>query len=406
MIKIDIGKDRYGNTVSMNETLGYGVVMVIAQPRYGKSVLVKNIYTQIAQHRHLIVLDYQGEHNDAKWGNWSSKDKICFIPDLKEIKNFGFYISDFDQFDDWTSMGFSQKSAPLLMRIIKNVNTHQNSPQLLLDILSHLPTSSDDLDDFNENYENVNIHEPTNYAIKQSIIYTMRTIIDTGLIIAEEGTDEHEELTPNKIHIEDWAELVRYNQHLNINLNMFSSGSVGIARASVGKILEKLLPVLGELKPLIIAEEAAKICPNTGERDNEQITSQLQLRDYVVRHQRTGVKLMFITQDPNLLDQDTLGAGMTWIMGIHKPNAVTKSILDTYNLNYEKDVISKLRHDNDKGLRDFVIMEVGNGGKYTVFTPFDSSSRLPKRYNTHSIYRKEQQLGDGNGILRKHMFNY
>lgn len=406
MVEIDIGKDRYGNTVSMKETLGYGVVMVIAQPRYGKSVLVKNIYTQIAQHRHLIVLDYQGEHNDAKWGNWSSKDKICFIPDLKEIKNFGFYISDFDQFDDWTSMGFSAKSVPLLMRILKNKDIHQNSPHLLLTILSHLPINNDGIEDFNDVFPDINITEPINFQIKQSIIYNMRAIIDTGLIIAEVDSEEHEQFTPHKIYIEDWAQLIRDNMHININLNMFSSGSVGIARASIGKILEKILPVLNEVKPLIVAEEAAKICPNTGERDNEQITSQLQLRDYVVRHQRTGVKLMFITQDPNLLDQDTLGAGMTWIMGIHKPNSVTKSILDTYNLNYEKDVISKLRHDNDKGLRDFVIMEVGNGGKYTMFTPFDSSSRLPKKYNIHSKYRKEQKINSSNGILRKHMFNY
>ena len=406
MPQIEIGKDSYGDSVYMNENYGYGVIMVIAQPRYGKSILVKNIYIQMAQHRHLIILDYQNEHDDSKWGNWCSEDRISFIPDLKTIENFGFYISDFDQFDDWISMGFSPKAAPLLMRIIKNKQIHENSPNLLMDILSELPTSSDDLLIFNENYENINVREPVNFPIKQSIIYTMRAIIDTGLIIAEEGSDEHMEYTPHKIHIDDWGELVRKNKHININLNMFSSGSVGIARASVGKILEKLLPILSEIKPLIVAEEAAKICPNTGTHDDSMITSQIQLRDYVIRHQRTGVKLIFITQDPNLLDQDTLGASMTWIMGIHKPNTVTKSILDTFNLNYEKDVISKLRHDNEKGLRDFVIMEVGSGGKYTKFTPLDSSSRLPKKYNLRSKYRKSQKIKEETCILRNHMFKY
>ena len=404
MPRIELGRDQYGNIVYYNETLRYGVIIVIAQPRYGKSILVKNLYTQIAEHRNLVIFDYQGEHIDSKYGNWRSKDRIDFLPELKTIENFGFYVSDFDQFADWTSMGFSIKGVPILMKILKEVEVHQNSPTELLKILSYLPTSDKDVIKFNNIWPEIDITEPINYSVKQSLVSTMNAVIATGLIIAVVGTDEHQEKTPGKIHIDDWAKLVIETPHLNINLNLFSSGSVGIARASVGKILEKLLPILSKVKPLIVAEEAAKICPNTGESDNEIITSQMQLRDYVIRHQRTGVKLMFITQDPNLLDQDTLGAGMTWIFGIHKPNATTKSILDTYNLNYEKDIVSKLRHDNDKDLRDFAIMDVGTGGKFQIFTPLDSATRIPYKYNLRSTFLQENPRKERKIKLRDLMF--
>ena len=377
--------------------------MIIAQPRYGKSILVKNIYAQIAEHRNLIIFDYQNEHADSRWGGWRSKDRIDFLPELKTIEKFGFYVADFNTFADWTSMGFSYKSVPILMKVLKEVDVHNNSPTELLNILSNLPTGDKDVIKFNKWWPEIDVTEPVNYSMKQSLVSTMSAVIATGLIIAEVGSDEHQEKTPGKIHVDDWAQLVIENKHLNINLNLFSSGSVGIARASVGKILEKLLPILSKVKPLIVLEEAAKICPNTGESDNEVITSQTQLRDYVIRHQRTGVKLMFITQDPNLLDQDTLSGGMTWIFGIHKPNATTKAILDTYNLNYEKDIVSKLRHDNDKGYRDFAIINVGSGGKYEKFTPFDSATRIPYKYNFKSSIIKENNIKT-TGKLRKLIF--
>ena len=386
---IEIGEDWLGNPVYIYESGGFGVIMIIAVPRYGKSIEVRNLYTQIGAYRNIVILDYQGEHSDSRWGNWRSNHRTTFIPGLVTIENFGFYVSDFDQYSDWSSMGFSPKSIPLLMRIVKNIGVHENSPDEIIRILSNLPTSNDSVYDFQDVWPELNISEPVNYSIKQSMINMMRGVIDSGLVIAEVGSDEHQKNTPDKIHIDDWAKLIQDIPHININLNLFSSGSVKLARAGVGKILEKFLPVLASVKPLIVVEEAAKICPNTGETDEEQITSQLQLRDYVIRHQRTGVKLMFITQDPNLMDQDTLGAGMTWIFGIHTPNAKMKSVINSHNLNYEKDIVSKLRHDDEKGLRDFAIVEVGKGGTYTKFTPYDSGSRIPTKLKIHSSYLYE-----------------
>ena len=113
---------------------------------------------------------------------------------------------------------------------------------------------------------------------------------------------------------------------------------------------------------------------------------------------------MFITQDPNLMDQDTLGAGMTWVFGIHTPNAKMKSVINSHNLNYEKDIVSKLRHDDVKGYRDFAVVEIGKGGKYEKFTPYDSGSRIPNKLHIHSSFLQNNNR-IGSKKLRKLLFN-
>lgn len=398
---IELGRDRNGKDVNMIENYGYGVIHVIAQPRYGKSILVKNIYTQIAKHRNLIILDYQNEHQESRWGNFSSKDKIRFIPDLKNIENFGFYLSDFTQYLDWKSMGFTSNTIPLIKRLLLKENVHQNDPVVFMQILRDLPVNTDELEQFREDYPDYEKIDAQNYSAKQSIVSKFEAVLDSKLIIPPYDSENYEEYADGMMHIEDWPQLVRDHPHLNINLAMFSSDAEQTARASVGKILEKLLPALSELKPLIVVEEADKLCPDTG--DEFDSTSQKQLREYTIKHQRSGVKLMFITQQPNLLDEDTLGAGMVFIFGIHTPNSKSHSILDAPGFDYQKNVVKYLKHDNLKGHRDFGIIEVGQSGKYRIFTPMDSSTRIPRKLNLRSKFLRNRE-DEPSGILKKLMF--
>lgn len=402
MPQIEIGWDRWGKPVTIYENYGYGVIHVIAQQRYGKTILVKNIYTQIAKYRNTITLDYQGEHSDSKWGNWRSKDDVCFIPDLFTITDFAFYMSDFDQATDWSSMGISPNGISLLMRLLDQYDMHQDDPLEMIKIVKSLPTTESDIEEFVENYpayENIGIQ---NYSVRHSLIQKLEGIWHTRLIIPPEGTPNHQEHASHLVHVENWADLVRDHPHININLAMFSSGGVAIARASVGKILEQLLPALYELKPVIIVEEAGKICP--ADNPDDIITSRVMLKDYVFRHQRTGVKVMFIMQQVDQIDQEVLSGGMTWIFGIHKPNATSKTVLDSFNLNYEKEIVAKLRKDDEKGWRDFAIIDTGKGGRYQLFTPKDSSTRIPKNLNLKSRFFKENGR-EKTGKLRNLMVN-
>lgn len=398
---IAIGYDRWGEEVSIFENYGYGVTHCIAKSRYGKTILIKNIVAQIAKFRKVVIFDYKGEHSDMKWGNWKSKDDVCFIPDLHTITNFAFYMSDFTQASDWSSMGISLNGVALLMRLLDKEEMHQNDPLEMIKILNSLPTSENDIEEFvitYPDYEDIGVQ---NYSVRLSLVSKFKSIWHTRLIIPPVGTDNHQKYASHLMHVEDWAELIRDNPHININLAMFSSSGVAIARASAGKILEALSPHLRELKPLIVIEEAGLICPS--ENPDADITSRTMLKEYVVRELRTGVKLMFIMQQADQIDQEVLEAGMTWIFGIHKANATTRTALDTYDLNYERDIVAKLRRDDEKGWRDFAIIDIGKGGKYQVFTPKDSSTRLPKEFNLRSRYFIESGK-ESTGILKKLVF--
>lgn len=400
---IEIGYDLYGNVVNMVEDYGYGVIMVLAKSRYGKTIEAKNIYVQVAKYRNSIFFDYLGEHSESRWGNFRSKDDICFIPDLYTIQDFAFYIIEFDRFLDWRSMGFTDNVIPMLRRLLEKEDTHQNDPVIFLQILRDLPVATADVEEFREKYPDYDSVDAQNYSAKQSMISKFEAMWDSRIIIPPVGSDNHAKYSPDKIHIDDWPELVRDHPHLNINLKLTSSDSEAIARISVGKILEKLYPALSELRPFIVVEEADKICPNTGDTDEFDVSSQRWLRDYCIKHQRKGVKIMFVTQEPESLDKGVIKAGKTWIFGIHTPTPGTHSVLDDPGFDYERDVIKKLRHDVDKGHRDFGFIETGRSGKYKIFAPKDSSTRVPKKFKLRSNFLAADRR-QGTGILKKLMF--
>jgi hypothetical protein len=372
MKKIDMGRDRYNKPVFFFESLNYGVNIILAKPRYGKSVLVKNLYTQIAEYRPVIILDYIGEHSGTKWPNFRSRHKTACIPDLHTIKDFAFLITDFDQIDDWVSMGFTERSAPILFELLKFGNIHNNDPAIFFDLLTKLPTKEIQIPAFNAEFGEygLSVQTPFNTAIKTSLVSYFSNVWNSGLIMSQEEADSGY----GKTYIENWGDYALSHPHLNINLNLVTSGNVKLARASIGKILDQLVSYLPMIRPLIVVEEADFIAPNID--DSSKITSLYQLRNYVLKHQRTGVELMFITQDPNNLDQSIITSGTTFIMGNHAPCSSTSAILDEPHLNYSKDVIHKLRFDRYKNIREFAIMQAGNGGRYQIFQPNDSCTLL------------------------------
>lgn len=371
---LPLGRDRFGRPVYYAERGGYGVIVVVARPRYGKSVICKNLYVQQAQHRNLVVFDYQGEHMDTKWGNWDSPD-VAFIPGMKILENFAFYINDFRQFTDWVSMGFKESAAAIILDLLQYQDLHMNDPYYLKWLMTLLPTRDDDLIKFNETFKDAGLTRDVRVpdATKMGMVNHMDRVLGSGLLIAPVDTENWKTQSPGVEHIDNWAQLMQDNNHIVINLNMQSRGSVAIAQTLVGKILDEILPIMPYTKPLIVVEEADFLAPNMPE---ESITSLIMLRAYALKHQRTGLKLMVITQNPNMLDQELLQASTTWIMGHHDASYASSNALDTPTHSY-MDVIKGLKFDFPHD-REFAIMEAGNAGRYQIFQPYESVTQLAR----------------------------
>jgi len=378
MIPIPLGTNRYGTTINYWEPLSYNVIIVVAKPRYGKSVIIKNLYTQIAQYRRILIFDYQGEHSDTQWGNWESKDKVAFIPDLHTIKDFGFYLNEFDQLYDWVSLGFSEKAAFEIRKILQCWSLYENSPERVMEIIQQLPVRKEDIEPFNDKYAEyglsypIRVHDSVQQALASAFEFAYQE--GRGIIIPPVGSPEHTNNCPNRIHIEDWEQELIDHPHLNVDLDIQSDDDVGRARAGVGKILSKLVSVLPRLKPLIVIEEADFVCPS--DQDLKNITSRHQLQKYVLKEQRKGVELLFITQNPGMLDPKVVAGGTVFIMGQHAPCQEMKDALNEPHLDYVKDVIHKLKANRLLNKREFALMLSGNGGKYDIFEVNDSCTLL------------------------------
>lgn len=401
MIPIRLGTNRYGNPVYFPETLSHNVVVVLAKQRYGKTVLVQNLYTQIAEHRNIIIFDYNGDHRLSRWGNWLNTDhNISFIADLHTIENFAFYLSDFDNYSDWLSMGFSEKAVHIIMEFLSYPEIHHDNPLIFIEMLEKAPHRDDMIEPFNEAYGEYGLtrKDRVHEGVKNNLVNTFRAIWRTGLLMPALDSPDYEIHTPGKQHVDDWAQLVLDTPHLHINLNIDPADNIGIVRASVGKILDKIHPILHIAKPCIVVEEADFLAPNM-EGNDETITSLFQLRYYVNKEQRTGVEVIFITQQPGFMDYSILAGGMIWIMGPHTPSPATINTIDDENFSYANKILSNLQYDLNRGkdsFREFAIMQSGSGsdGKFQIFRPDDALNVLPwelykrKKVNPRAAIKK------------------
>ena len=407
---IRVGTDRWGNPVYYFENGKYGVVAIVAKPRYGKSVLTKNWYVQIAQGRPMIVFDYQGEHTDVRWGNWLSPN-VSFVPNMLVVENFAFYVMDFQNPNDWVSMGFTSPAANLIYSLLPLVNIHHNDPYVFYELLNALPTKTDDIAEFNARFSKYGLKFDVRIpdGTKISMIHHMASVLNSGLLMAPVGSDNWEAHSYGRMHIDDWGQLIRDNEHIVINMNMMTKGSETMSQTMVGKILAEILPTIRTMsypKPLILFEEADLLAPADA---NEAITSLEMMRWYVLKEQRTGVKMAFITQNPGMMAFDVIGAANTWIMGHHTPSFASQNALDTPHSSYDE-IIKSLKYDMRDGTREFAIMEAGDSGRFKIFQPDQSVTELAMKmpYEYHQKKFPFQYSARGRRIMgkRKEMVNY
>lgn len=347
-IHIPIGRDVFDNsTVNFMDTGSFGVTHVVAVTRYGKSALIKLLYTKLAQHRPVIIFDYRGEHTQSKYPNWNSTDDIMGIPNLNVIQDFKFVISDFANASDWLAMGFPESASREMSLLAGNVEAHHNDPKRLHKLIADLPTTQHHVDPFNMKYPDVKldrrIHEETQksmlarYSFMQGFFATPRELVNCEVD-----------------YIPDWGVYLCEHPHTVINMNL-TDLQVSEARATVGKILEQLSPFLSYLRPVIVIEEADKLAPNMDA--NEFAPSSLQwILEYAIKLQKYGVEVICICQDMKLLHPTLVGNFHNLLLG-QLPAG-----------NPYENVTKKLRWDVDKNYRQFIYIRKGKYQKQ-VFAP-------------------------------------
>jgi len=342
---IPMGKNIFtGKKVLFNERGSFGVNVIAAVTRYGKSSLVKLLYVMISKHRPVLVFDYRGEHIDSMYSNFKSRDYIAGVNNLTILEDFGFMISDFTSVSDWRSLGFASKGALMMSELSRRVDIHKNDPDIFYRLLLDLPDTNEEITAFNDKYKHLNLsyENRINSSSKDSIVNSFRFTMKSGIFIYP---DELEDGTKN--YIEDFGRYMYEHRNVIVNLKMNELDEF-IAKAYAGKLLEQLAPWLTLIKPCIILEEADILVPNVVDRD-DQPSSLTQAIKYVIKLQKYNPELFFICQDLGRLNSTVVGNAHTLILG-QMPD-------DTYSKYREH--TQDLRWEHDDNYREFAVVTKG-----------------------------------------------
>lgn len=349
-IFIEMGTNKFypSEKVYYNERKGFGVTIVGAVTRYGKSVITSNLATGIGQHRPVIFIDYLGEHRDRKFPNFLSQDNNgkC-LPLLKEIKGFKLKISQHKHASDWLALSYSDRGAQLMEAIAHQVNAHRDDPKLLMEILNDCPLP-------NQPYLMEKFIEKWGFEMQpqfQMVIDSCKTV--TSWLIAEKYFGESEDFKY------DFGELALKYKYLDINFNLHQADT-SKARAMAGIVLKQIVRVLQKFKvpPLIVVEEADVLAPNQY-GDGETISSLKVLIQMVLKLQKFQFEIIFIVQDLKQLHSSIVGNYHAMILG----QMPSDNPFSAYT--------QKLVWDIDMNYREFVYLRKGTKQTF-VFIPDDS----------------------------------
>lgn len=393
---IKLGVDRKGNDVFYITYGRYGVTIIEATARVGKSQICRNIYAHQAVylHRPTIIFCYEGEHKWSKFANTYKQGYAFGISHLKTYENVVFKIHEFNQQTDWESLNFPPGASRVLSdlarmavcenckkvwkqddecpnchKIIKNPETiHHDDFNVFYEIIKWYPTEyaqKFSYDRFEKDFgfrPDSGINSKSKFAIMdrlQSYAYIF-------------WKDPQKHPNVEQTWVENWGEELKHVKCIHINFAMKTEDrrQVTRSRAIAGKILYQLscfakhyknTTYLELLHPLLIFEEADRIFPFL---PNEEImpTSVAKLNEFVTKKQRYGCELIFVTQNVNMLNQTAMQNWHTIIAGVGGSAM--------------PDIAKYLRWDIDLGIREFLFARKGKW-ETQIFNPDIVPAMLP-----------------------------
>lgn len=359
---IPIGRELDTNKTVYFVEQYFGVSIVAGKTRYGKSSIVKQLYCLLSKRKKVVIIDYSGEHKKAIMPNFMSEHYIAGVEDLVVVENFGFMLSDFDRPGDWVSLGMSSLGAELITKIVESTELHNNDVDEFFKILLELPTTEKEVAFFTESYPTLDINFKINASTKTSIVSRFSLLKTRGIFISKNDIE-----SGRKQYIEDFTDVVLNNSNVCINLNL-RKGDKEIARAYVGKILDDLSRILSKQELCIIFEEADILFPSEKDLVSGTPSSVSWIGDYVLKYQKYGVSLIFVTQDLSLLYEDIVSNYHNLIIGRLPKKSASEF----------RELTNKLKWLFEENYREFLYVRAGMEERPTVFVPFDCPCLLDR----------------------------
>jgi len=282
---------------------------------YGKTILAGNIAVELAKHRRLLIFDYNGSYKSLKYVNFSNKNNIYeAIPDLVYIHKFGFKLQDFSNPFDWEMMGMTKNGANLCASRARQVLYHKN-----------------DFEAFRQMIEDVKVYGKTEggeawRATKQSILAKLNAI--QNVFVGNEAVDiTYADLDAIRyrnvpFYISDWKYFLTVHRHICLNLN--SEYQPAKAQLFAGKIMNVIEFALDNLRPVILVEEAHKLCPASFEAAVVPY-SMFKILHYLKELHKKGTKLILISKPP-IIHETNCGNMLSMPgLNIHSPIAANNT---------------------------------------------------------------------------------
>lgn len=348
-IQLELGINTYNGEDALFNMRSWGNYIIQAMPRYGKSVVSKDLAVQISKHRQVIVFDFGGEWKNAVTRYNMDAPYPDKIVGYNLLSNFTFKITDFSNKEDFASLGFEGHNANTLAEIIKETkNYHQGNLYRISEILGALPTRGDgSFSFFNKKYGSTltsNIHSSTKISIC-SQWDLIKKYFWTG--------------TKDTRKIIDFKKELMKGKHIIINLQEEDKSlKKFVGRAYIGKILEQMRSGWKYTKPFIFVEEARTFFPNYNGKI--QLSSNVQVNDLVTYAPKEGVSIMFIVQHENQIYNNLLQNIHAKIVGIVREPGSGQE----FKVPLEFDII--------RNVRQFVYVDVNsteNRFRYIRFQP-------------------------------------
>lgn len=294
-----------------------GGLGIFGMPGCGKSSIAVHLVASIINSReflrsedHILIIDCNGEWlRKFSNRNWTSRyDKFRIDPsDVNSIIRPNYYISDFDDPFDWECFGFSplaSASSYMLLIATEGVMYHKNNPDLMLEMLSMLPSDRRTLQEWNETYPQLAFPKalatPTAVSMAQHFYEVSRFFKVPPSDTPHPSNDEP--------RITQWDRELEKKKVTIINIPLRNSTGENWTSKYAGAVLGKTFSLMRKQREmdLMIVIEEADILINNQEKGGPLIGSSIALASMVLKDRKKGFFLITICQIPSNLNPDVL----------------------------------------------------------------------------------------------------